>query len=65
MEVPMRQLPRPEEKVVELPYKIAQHKKNWMIWLGLFNFDGCILPIVLFYSLWFYTGLSHWAGTFG
>ncbi|KAH8646262.1 hypothetical protein BX600DRAFT_158333 [Xylariales sp. PMI_506] len=51
----------PKATSVGLPYKIAQHKKGWIIWLFCFNLDGCILPILLFYSLWFGTALSHWS----
>lgn len=43
-----------------LPYKIANHKRNWAIWFSFFLFDGCILPIILFYSLWYGSHLSKW-----
>jgi hypothetical protein len=46
-----------------LPYRIADHKKNWTIWFLFFCFDGCVLPVGLFYILWFGTSLSHWSGT--
>ena len=43
-----------------LPYKLAEHRKGWAIWFFCFCFDGCILPLVLFYSLWYGSHLSHW-----
>jgi len=43
-----------------LPYRLSEHRKNWTIWFGLFCFDGCLLPIILFYALWFGSSLSHW-----
>jgi hypothetical protein len=43
-----------------LPYKLTEHKRNWTIWFAFFIFDGCILPNVLFYALWYGSNLKHW-----
>ncbi|EXJ66276.1 uncharacterized protein A1O5_10428 [Cladophialophora psammophila CBS 110553] len=39
-----------------LPYRLSDHRKNWAIWFACFCFDGCVLPIILFYALWFSRG---------
>jgi hypothetical protein len=46
--------------IPRLPYKLGQHRKNWAMWFLCFCFDGCVLPIALFYSLWFGSSLTHW-----
>ena len=45
---------------ISLPYRLSSHRRNWAIWFGLFVFDGSILPIILFYSLWYGSSLSRW-----
>lgn len=45
-----------------LPYRLAEHKKNWALWFFAFCFDGCVLPAGMFYALWFGSSLSHWSG---
>ncbi|KAI1618516.1 hypothetical protein EDD37DRAFT_606445 [Exophiala viscosa] len=43
-----------------LPYRVTDHRRKWAIWFACFCFDGCVLPIILFYSLWFGSKLTHW-----
>ncbi|KIX94890.1 uncharacterized protein Z520_09580 [Fonsecaea multimorphosa CBS 102226] len=43
-----------------LPYRLSEHRKNWATWFAFFCFDGCVLPIILFYSLWYGSTLTHW-----
>ncbi|KAI1331450.1 hypothetical protein F5Y16DRAFT_359989 [Xylariaceae sp. FL0255] len=48
--------------VPELPsldYNILHHKKKLFIISGLLIFEGSLLPIALFYPLWYATSLSH------
>ncbi|KAK4944043.1 hypothetical protein LTR10_016564 [Elasticomyces elasticus] len=43
-----------------LPYRVTGHRRGWAIWFAFFCFDGCVLPIILFYGLWYGSKLSHW-----
>jgi hypothetical protein len=47
-----------------LPYRLGEHRRNWTIWFSFFIFDGCLLPIILFYSLWYGSSLSRWTSEF-
>lgn len=47
---------------VGLPYRLADHRRNWALWFFAFCFDGCVIPVGLFYALWFGSSLSHWSG---
>ncbi|KAI1815197.1 hypothetical protein GGS20DRAFT_544799 [Poronia punctata] len=42
-----------------LEYNLLHHKKKLFIVSGLLIFEGSLLPIVLFYPLWYYTPLRH------
>ncbi|KAI0165996.1 hypothetical protein GGR57DRAFT_444794 [Xylariaceae sp. FL1272] len=42
-----------------LDYNILHHKKKLFVVSGLLIFEGSLLPIVLFYPLWFLTDLRH------
>ncbi|KAI1658353.1 hypothetical protein F4813DRAFT_356557 [Daldinia decipiens] len=42
-----------------LNYQILEHKKKLFLVGGLLVLEGSILPIVLFYPLWYYTTLRH------
>ncbi|KAI0841187.1 hypothetical protein F5Y06DRAFT_293675 [Hypoxylon sp. FL0890] len=54
-----------KDRVDELPglprlnYKLLDHKKKLFLVGGLLVLEGSILPIVLFYPLWFDTNLRH------
>ena len=41
-----------------LPYSLHEHKKNICLVWSLFALDSAILPIVLFYVLWFASSLQ-------
>lgn len=45
-----------------LPYSLYPRKKAIAITWSIICFDSCLLPIIMFYSLWF-TNLSHTTGT--
>ncbi|KAI1086374.1 hypothetical protein F5B19DRAFT_498420 [Rostrohypoxylon terebratum] len=52
----------PGEELPGLPrlnYKLLDHKKKLFLVGGLLVLEGSILPIVLFYPLWFATNLRH------
>ncbi|KAI0900075.1 hypothetical protein F4806DRAFT_277739 [Annulohypoxylon nitens] len=52
----------PSEELPGLPrlnYKLLDHKKKLFLVGGLLVLEGSILPIVLFYPLWFATDLRH------
>ncbi|KAI1097299.1 hypothetical protein F4804DRAFT_181432 [Jackrogersella minutella] len=52
----------PSEELPGLPrlnYRLLDHKKKLFLVGGLLLFEGSILPIVLFYPLWFDTDLRH------
>ncbi|KAI1450622.1 hypothetical protein F5Y02DRAFT_369451 [Annulohypoxylon stygium] len=52
----------PGEELPGLPrlnYKLLDHKKKLFLVGGLLVLEGSILPIVLFYPLWFATDLRH------
>ncbi|KAI0866639.1 hypothetical protein F4860DRAFT_146674 [Xylaria cubensis] len=42
-----------------LEYNLMDHKKKLFIVSGLLVFEGSVLPLVLFYPLWFATNLRH------
>ncbi|KAI0549338.1 hypothetical protein F4679DRAFT_547587 [Xylaria curta] len=42
-----------------LEYNLMDHKKKLFIVSGLLIFEGSVLPLVLFYPLWFATSLRH------
>jgi hypothetical protein len=42
-----------------LEYNLLHHKKKLFIVSGLLIFEGSLLPIVLFYPLWYATPLRH------
>ncbi|KAI2621191.1 hypothetical protein GGR54DRAFT_630280 [Hypoxylon sp. NC1633] len=52
---PMEELPG----LPRLNYKLLDHKKKLFLVGGLLLLEGSILPIVLFYPLWFATSLRH------
>lgn len=45
-----------------LPYKLRNHKGHWALWFAAFLFDGAVLPVVLFYGLWYGSSVSKWTG---
>lgn len=45
-----------------LPYRISDHKGHWAMWFAAFLFDGAVLPVVLFYGLWYGSSCSKWTG---
>lgn len=45
-----------------LPYRVSDHKKHWAWWLSAFVFDGAVIPVVLFYALWYGSSCSSWTG---
>ncbi|KAI8965562.1 hypothetical protein F5Y11DRAFT_312707 [Daldinia sp. FL1419] len=52
----------PSEELPGLPrlnYKLLEHKKKLFLVGGLLVLEGSILPIVLFYPLWYDTTLRH------
>ncbi|KAI1379628.1 hypothetical protein F4677DRAFT_409813 [Hypoxylon crocopeplum] len=52
----------PSEELPGLPrlnYKLLDHKKKLFLVGGLLLLEGSVLPIVLFYPLWFATTLRH------
>lgn len=46
-----------------LNYSLHTRTKAIAITWTIISFDSCLLPIILFYSLWFGTTLSHSTGT--
>ena len=42
-----------------LDYRLLEHRTKLFLVSGLLIFEGSILPIVLYYPLWFYTDLRH------
>lgn len=46
---------------ISLPYRIADHKSHWATWFFFFVFDGTVIPVVLFYALWYGSSISKWA----
>lgn len=42
-----------------LEYHLMDHKLKLFVVSGLLIFEGSLLPIVLFYPLWFATSLRH------
>lgn len=47
---------RPE--LPELPYSIRDHVKNIVFIWALFTLDTAILPLLLFYALWYHSSQS-------
>ena len=48
-----------------LPYRVSDHRGHWALWLACFVFDGAVLPVVLFYALWYGSNCSSWTGKCG
>ncbi|KAI1434473.1 hypothetical protein GGR50DRAFT_404389 [Xylaria sp. CBS 124048] len=42
-----------------LEYNLMDHKRKLFVVSGLMIFEGSLLPIALFYPLWYYTDLRH------
>ncbi|KAI1503806.1 hypothetical protein F5X99DRAFT_374474 [Biscogniauxia marginata] len=42
-----------------LDYRLLEHKTKLFLVSGLLIFEGSILPLILYYPLWFYTDLRH------
>lgn len=52
----------PSEELPGLPllnYRLMEHKKKLFLVGGMLLLEGSILPIVLYYPLWFDTTLRH------
>lgn len=61
----VRRRPTTKDPYGELPgfprleYNLMHHKKKLFIVSGLLIFEGSLLPIVLFYPLWYATNVRH------
>ncbi|KAK5625346.1 hypothetical protein RRF57_001062 [Xylaria bambusicola] len=42
-----------------LEYRLMEHRMKLFVVSGLLIFEGSLLPIILFYPLWYATGLRH------
>lgn len=42
-----------------LEYRLMEHKMKLFVVSGLLIFEGSLLPIVLFYPLWYLTNIRH------